>query len=78
MGTRSRGSLPCNVSETLLRFESHEPEIEAALEKLDRHLGMFKETIKADLAGPDGKPLKADRTVIILPSRGKLNWSKSF
>jgi len=44
---------------------------QAALEKLGRHLGMFKETIKADLAGPDGKPLKADRTVIILPSNGR-------
>ena len=43
---------------------------QAALEKLGRHLGMFKETIKADLAGPDGNPLKAERTVIILPSNG--------
>jgi hypothetical protein len=32
---------------------------------------MFKETNKAELAGPDGKPLKADRTVIILPSNGR-------
>jgi phage terminase small subunit len=44
---------------------------QAALEKLGRHLGMFKETNKADLAGPDGKPLKAERTVIILPSNGR-------
>jgi hypothetical protein len=44
---------------------------QAALEKLGRHLGMFKETIKTELAGPDGKPLKAERTVIILPSNGR-------
>jgi hypothetical protein len=39
------------------------------------------ETIKADLAGPDGKPLKPDRTSHYPAEqwpRGKLNWSSHF
>ena len=42
---------------------------QSALEKLGRHLGMFKE--KVEHSGPDGKPLPTERTVVILPSNGR-------
>lgn len=42
---------------------------QGALEKIGRHLGMFKE--KLELTGKDGGPVETEATVIVLPSNGR-------
>ena len=64
-GREGRGDDTVQVRK--VKFKLHDKL--AALDKIARYLGMFKE--KLELTGPNGEPLKQETTVIILPSNGR-------